>query len=196
MASALLNERYDHIIYTGGSHGAKFVASAAAKYLTPYTLELGGKNPCVVDASVSDQKLELFAHRIMWGKFSNAGQICIGSDHVIVVGSAAQEEKFLAYAKKAATAMARGGAGMSRIVNEAHFGRLSALLEGTNGLVVHGGDVDKEELRVGLTIVRDVDREDVLMGDEIFGPLLPVLRVGDTEEAIALIRQSETPLAL
>ena len=191
-----MNEQYDHIVYTGGSHGAKFVASAAAKHLTPYTLELGGKNPCVVDTSVPDKKLELFANRIMWGKFSNAGQICIGSDHVIVVGSPAQEEKFLAYAKKAAIAMARGGSGMSRIINEAHFGRLSALLEATNGQVVHGGDVDKDELRVGLTIVRDVDREDALMGDEIFGPLLPVLRVNDMEEAITLIRQTETPLAL
>lgn len=132
----------------------------------------------------------------MWGKFSNAGQICLGSDHVIVVGSPAQEEKFLAYAKKAASAMARGGTGMSRIVNEAHFGRLTSLLEGTRGQVVHGGDVIEEELRIGLTIVRDVDPQDALMGDEIFGPLLPVLRVNDIGEAITLIRQSETPLAL
>lgn len=196
VASALLDQKYDHIVYTGGSHGAKFVASAAAKNLTPYTLELGGKNPCIVDTSVSDKKLELFANRIMWGKFSNAGQICIGSDHVIVVGSPAQEEKFLSYAKKAAVSMARGGAGMSRIVNEAHFVRLTSLLEGTRGQVVHGGDANREELRVGLTIVRDVDRDDALMGDEIFGPLLPVLRVNDLEAAITLIRETETPLAL
>jgi aldehyde dehydrogenase (NAD+) len=196
VASALLNERYDHIIYTGGSHGARFVTVAAAKHLTPYTLELGGKNPCVVDASVSDAKLELFANRIMWGKFSNAGQICVGSDHVIIVGPPEREETFLAFAKKAANAFSRGGEGMARIVNDAHFNRIEGLLKGTKGQVVHGGDFDKEQSKIGITIVKGVDGDDSLMGDEIFGPLLPVLRVDTLEEAITLIKRTEIPLAL
>ena len=198
-ASALLNERYDHIIYTGGSHGAKFVAAAAAKNLTPYTLELGGKNPCIVDTSVSDIKLELFARRIMWGKFSNGGQVCIGSDHVILVGSPEREERFIAYAKKAANTFTNGeteGNRMARVVNEAHFGRLEGLLKGTKGQIVHGGDLDREGNKIGLTIVSGVTKDDALMNDEIFGPLLPVLRVDTMEQAIELVRQSEIPLAL
>ena len=199
MASALLNEKYDHIIYTGGSHGAKFVSAAAAKNLTPYTLELGGKNPCVVDTSVSDVKLELFATRIMWGKFSNGGQVCIGSDHVILVGPPEREEKFIAYAKKAANAFTKGeteGNRMARVVNEAHFKRLEGLLKGTEGQIVHGGDLDKESNTIGLTIISGVTKDDSLMSDEIFGPLLPVLRVETMEQAIELARQSEIPLAL
>lgn len=131
----------------------------------------------------------------MWGKFSNAGQICIGSDHVIIVGPPAQEEKFLAYAKKAANAFVRGG-DLAKVVNEAHFGRLEGLLKGTKGQVVHGGDLDREGSKIGLTIVKGVEPGDALMSDEIFGPLLPVLRVDDMEQAIGLIRQSEIPLAL
>jgi acyl-CoA reductase-like NAD-dependent aldehyde dehydrogenase len=194
-ATALLAQKYDHIVYTGGHAGAHFVTAAAAKHLTPYTLELGGKNPCVVDATVSDSKLELFAHRIMWGKFSNAGQFCVGSDHVIVVGSAVQEEKFLSYAKKAAHKFQQNG-DMGRIINDGHFNRLEGLLKNSSGQVVHGGDLDRETLRMGITIVNDVKREDSLMGDEIFGPLLPVLRVDTLDEGIKIIRQAETPLAL
>jgi acyl-CoA reductase-like NAD-dependent aldehyde dehydrogenase len=195
VATALLAQKYDHIVYTGGTAGAQFVALAAAKSLTPYTLELGGKNPCVVDTSCSDSKLELYAHRIMWGKFSNAGQICVGSDHVIIVGPPEREEKFLAYAKKAANSFARGG-DLAKVVNEAHFGRLEGLLKGTKGQVVLGGDLDREGSKIGVTIVSGVEPGDSLMGDEIFGPLLPVLRVDGIEHAIGLIRQSEIPLAL
>jgi aldehyde dehydrogenase (NAD+) len=131
----------------------------------------------------------------MWGKFSNAGQICIGSDHVILVGSQEREELFLAYAKKAADRYAHGGT-MARIVNEAHFERLQGLVEGTQGQIVHGGDFTIEDLRVGITIVKNVETGDVLMGDEIFGPLLPVLRVDTLQQGVDLIRETETPLAL
>jgi len=195
VATALLNEKYDHIVYTGGSHGAKFVAAAASKTLTPYTLELGGKNPCVVDTTVSDDKLELFATRIMWGKFSNAGQICIGSDHVVIVGPPEREEKFIAFAKKAANAFSRGGE-MAKIVNDAHFGRLQELLKGTKGQIVHGGDFDRNRSKIGMTIIQGVESDDALMSDEIFGPLLPVLRVDTLDQAIKLIKQTEIPLAL
>ena len=131
----------------------------------------------------------------MWGKFSNAGQICIGSDHVILIGPPEREERFLAYAKKAADRYAHGGT-MARIINEAHFERLRGLVDGTTGQIVHGGDFSREELRVGITIVSHVERDDVLMGDEIFGPLLPVLRVDTLQEGVDLIRETETPLAL
>lgn len=135
----------------------------------------------------------------MWGKFSNAGQVCIGSDHIIIVGPPDREDLFLAYAKKAANAFTRGEKAenrMARVVNEAHFGRLEGLLKGTKGQIVHGGELDKEANRIGLTIVKGVTKDDSLMSDEIFGPLLPVLRVDTMEQAIALVRQSEIPLAL
>jgi aldehyde dehydrogenase (NAD+) len=195
LATALLEQKYDHIVYTGGSHGAKFVAAAAAKNLTPYTLELGGKNPCVVDVSAPDAKLELYARRIMWGKFSNGGQFCIGSDHVIVVGSEEREEKFLAYAKKAANEFSKTGQ-MTRVVNAGHFGRLEGLFKNTGGQLVHGGDFDRENLKIGITIVKNVDKNDSLMGDEIFGPLLPVVRVDTIDQAVDSIRGREIPLAL
>jgi aldehyde dehydrogenase (NAD+) len=131
----------------------------------------------------------------MWGKFCNAGQICIGSDHLVLVGTPEQEEKFLSLAKKVATTFSRGG-NIARIVNEAHFERLSGLLKNTKGQVIHGGELDKSELKIGITIVQGVTKDDSLMSDEIFGPLLPVLRVGTVDEAISLIRQSETPLAM
>jgi aldehyde dehydrogenase (NAD+) len=195
IASALLTQRYDHIVYTGGTGGAYFVTAAAAKHLTPYTLELGGKNPCIVDATVSDTKLELFAHRIMWAKFSNAGQVCIGSDHIIVIGPREREEKFLAYAKKAANSFQAQG-DMGRIVNDVHFDRLEGLLKNTKGQVIHGGDMDRENLRMGITIISGVEKDDSLMSDEIFGPLLPVLRVDTLDEATSIIRDSEVPLTL
>jgi len=195
VATALLNEKFDHIIYTGGLVGARHVALAAAKSLTPFTLELGGKNPCVVDCSAPPSKLEIYASRIMWGKFSNGGQFCVGSDHVILVGTPEQEEKFLALAKNAATTMTSGG-DMARIVNDAHFGRLSDLLSATKGQLVHGGDLNADDRKIGLTIVKDVGPEDSLMSDEIFGPLLPVLRVASLDDAVKLIRQTDPPLAL
>jgi len=131
----------------------------------------------------------------MWGKFSNAGQICIGSDHVICVGSQEEEERFIALAKKAANKFGQGGH-MAKIVNDAHFGRLQGLLSGTTGQVVHGGDVNSEERKMGITIVKDVTLGDTLMNDEIFGPLLPVLRVDTKDQAVDLIKQTDPPLAL
>lgn len=131
----------------------------------------------------------------MWGKFSNAGQICIGSDHVVVVGPPEREEKFIAYVKKTADTFSRGGT-MSKIVNDAHFGRLEGLLSETKGQIVHGGELDREASTIGLTIVKDVDKDDRLMNDEIFGPLLPILRVDTLDQAVDLIKQNENPLAL
>lgn len=171
------------------------MAAAAAKTLTPVTLELGGKNPCVIDTTVDDNKLEMFATRIMWGKFSNTGQICLGSDHVIIVGPPEREEAFIALAKKAANNFSRGG-NMSKIVNEAHFDRLEGLLKGTKGQVVHGGDLDRQNSMIGITIIKGVQSDDSLMSDEIFGPLLAIMRVDTLDEAIKLIKKTEIPLAL
>jgi aldehyde dehydrogenase (NAD+) len=195
VATELLAQHWDHIVYTGGTAGAQFVTAAAAKTLTPYTLELGGKNPCVVDASVSDAKLEIYAQRIVWGKFSNAGQICIGSDHVITVGSPEEEERFLVLIKKAARKFTYGG-DMSRIINQAHFDRLQGLLQRSKGQVVFGGDFDRETKRIGLTVVQGVEFNDSLMGDEIFGPILPMVRVDTLDAAVSLIKSRDHPLAL
>ena len=195
VAAALLAEKYDHIVYTGGHVGARAVALAAAKNLTPVTLELGGKNPCVVDCTAPKDKLETYVNRIMWGKFCNAGQFCVGSDHVILVGTEQQENEFIALAKKAVSQMSAGG-DMARIINDAHFGRLQGLLSATTGEIVHGGEANAKERTMDITIVRGVEPGDSLMGDEIFGPLLPILRTHSLDEAVKVIRQTDPPLAL
>jgi aldehyde dehydrogenase (NAD+) len=191
--TALLAERFDHIFYTGNGHVARVVMEAAAQHLTPVTLELGGKSPCIVDADVD---LEVVARRIAWGKFLNAGQTCVAPDYVLVHES--QEEPLL----EALAAAVRGFYGADpqqsssygRIVNERHHARLARLLEDER--VVVGGGADADDRYLAPTIVRDVSPDSPLMGDEIFGPILPVLPVPDVERAIAFVNRREKPLAL
>ena len=191
--TALLKERFDHIFYTGGRNVGRIVMEAAAKHLTPVTLELGGKNPCIVDCNVN---LAVAARRIVWGKFLNAGQTCVAPDYVLVHEKV--EPEFLDRMKSAVQqfygANPKDSLDYPRIINERHFKRLKDLLD--CGEVVTGGETDRGERYIAPTILRDVPPNSPVMDDEIFGPILPVLTVSHVDEAISFINARPKPLAL
>jgi aldehyde dehydrogenase (NAD+) len=191
-ATALLELNFDHILYTGSGRVARIIMAAAAKNLTPVTLELGGKSPCVV---LPDADLETAARRITWGKFTNAGQTCIAPDYVLT--DADTEAKLVPLIEKAAREMYSEDPAASdsygRIINERHFDRISALLQ--SGTVAVGGQHDREAKFIAPTVLTDVDVDSPVMQEEIFGPVLPILRVASLDEAIAFIRERDRPLA-
>ncbi|MGW7580452.1 aldehyde dehydrogenase family protein [Kitasatospora sp. NPDC054768] len=191
--TALLEQRFDHIFYTGNGVVGRIVMTAAAKHLTPVTLELGGKSPVVVDPGTD---LGVTARRIARGKFLNAGQTCVAPDYVLAVGdTAAGLERELAdavrelFGEEPATSTEYG-----RIVNERHFDRLTALLD--DGRTVTGGGHDRATRYLAPTVLADVPATAPVMRAEIFGPILPVLTVPDLDAAIAFINERDKPLAL
>lgn len=190
---ALLAERFDHIFYTGNGTVGRIVMRAAAEHLTPVTLELGGKSPCIVDASAD---LALAARRICWGKFWNAGQTCVAPDYVLV--EAGREQALLDALKDRVKACYGDDPASSpdygRIVNTRHHDRLTAMLGG--GRAVTGGGHDREARYLAPTVLTEVDLEGPLMAEEIFGPLLPVIPVADLDAAIAFVNARPRPLAL
>lgn len=194
--TALLEERFDHILYTGNGTVGRIVAEAAARHLTPTTLELGGKSPAIVDR---DANLKQAASRIAFAKWSNAGQTCIAVDHVWVhqdvhdelVGMLAAEvrERYGDDPKQSPD--------FGRIVNERHTARIAALIEGGGyDEVAVGGTVDIEAKYVAPTVLTGVKPDAAVMGEEIFGPVLPVLGFDDISEPIAAINSGDHPLAL
>ncbi len=191
--TALLKESFDHIFYTGGHNVGRIVMEAAAKHLTPVTLELGGKNPCIVDCNVNQA---VAARRIVWGKFLNAGQTCVAPDYVLVHEKV--ETEFLDRMKSTVQQFYRANPKNSpdypRIINQKHFNRLAALLD--CGEVVTGGETDSSERYIAPTILRDVPVHSPVMDDEIFGPILPVLTVSHVDEAVSFINARPKPLAL
>lgn len=191
--TALLGERFDHIFYTGNGRVGRVVMAAAAKHLTPVTLELGGKSPCLVD---SDVDLDVAVHRIAWGKFLNAGQTCIAPDYVLVHES--RERELLDGLAKVLREFygddPKRSPDLARIASDRHQERLTKLLE--SGEVVVGGETDAAERWVAPTVLRNVSPDSPAMEDEIFGPILPVLKVRDMDEAIDFVNRREKPLAL
>ena len=192
--SALLEQRYDHIFYTGNGAVARVIMEAAAVHLTPMTLELGGKSPCIVD---KDAKLDVTARRIAWGKFLNAGQTCVAPDYLLVHESIEDEliEKLGAAVREFYGDDPRQTDDFGRIASERHHQRLAALLEDAGDVVV-GGELVQGERYIAPTIVRNVRPDAKIMSEEIFGPILPVLTVKDVDEAIAFVNEREKPLAL
>jgi aldehyde dehydrogenase (NAD+) len=190
---ALLAERWDHIFYTGNGRVGRIVMAAAAKHLTPVTLELGGKSPCLV---AEDCDLDLAARRIVWGKFLNCGQTCVAPDYVLVHASRETEliERLVHHLRAFYGDEPQRSPDLARIVNEQHVDRLAKLLE--SGTVVVGGQVDRADRYVAPTILRDVPPEAPIMQDEIFGPILPILPVAGIDEAIAFVNARPKPLAL
>jgi len=192
--TALLAERFDHIFYTGNGTVGRIVMEAAAKHLTPVTLELGGKSPCIVDQHTD---LDVAAKRIIWGKFFNAGQTCVAPDYVLV--QQAIEDALLARMKQTLVEFFGDDPSKSpdygRIVNERHHQRLMKLLPGS-GEVVAGGVGDEEKRYIAPTILRNVPADAPVMADEIFGPILPVLKYAGIDEAIARVNARPKPLAL
>lgn len=191
--SALLKERFDFIFYTGGHVVGKIIMEAAAKYLTPVTLELGGKSPCYVDG---DSDFDMSAKRIVWGKYVNSGQTCLAPDYILC--SQETELKLIPALVSAIKEFygdnPKNSPDLARIINNRHFDRLKALIN--QDKVVFGGDCDETEKYISPTIMRDVSLEDAVMKEEIFGPLLPIIRVASTDEAVKMINKGEKPLAL
>jgi aldehyde dehydrogenase (NAD+) len=193
-ATALLAERFDSIFYTGNATVARIVLEAAAKHLTPVTLELGGKSPCIVDRSAD---LDLAARRIVWGKFYNAGQTCIAPDYVLA--HSAIEEALCARMKQTLLDFygkdPRSSPDFGRIVNARHHERLSNLLPGSGDIFV-GGDANQKQRYFAPTILRKVSADAPVMAEEIFGPILPVLTVPDIDAAIRFVNARPKPLVL
>jgi len=191
--TALLEQRFDHILYTGNERVAKVVMTAAAKHLTPVTLELGGKSPCLVDRSAD---VDVAAARIAWGKFINAGQTCVAPDHVLVHRDVA--DRFLDALVRRIREFYGDDAAQSpdfcRIASERHTARFAQLLEGQN--VHFGGRVDVAARFVEPTIVLDPAPDSALMQEEIFGPVLPVIRVDEMHHAVQFVAERPKPLAL
>ncbi|KAI0763354.1 aldehyde dehydrogenase [Trametes elegans] len=191
----ILELKWDHIMYTGNTRVGRIIAGAAAKHLTPLTLELGGKNPVVVDSRTD---LELAAKRILWGRVSNAGQICLAPDYVLVPEET--QEALVAAFRKANQQFFPDGAKTSdsfgRIVTEAHTERIGKLINQTRGTIAFGGEIDIPERYVAPTVVSNVHPDDPLMVEEIFGPVLAVVPVKDVDEAIAYINSRDYPLGV
>ena len=190
---ALLREKFDTIFFTGSTNVGRAVMAAAARHLTPVTLELGGKCPCLVCA---DAPTDTTARRIVCGKFMNAGQTCVAPDFVVV--DRRVRDRFVEGMKQALQEFygedPRKSPDYGRIINRKHFDRLTSYL--TSGRVFHGGQQDAGDLYVAPTILTDVPTDAPVMQEEIFGPILPVAEFDQIEEALGLLRDRPTPLAL
>jgi aldehyde dehydrogenase (NAD+) len=192
-AQALLAQKFDHIFFTGGTRVGQIVMEAAAKQLTPVTLELGGKSPCIVDPNI---KVDIAAKRIIWGKYVNAGQTCVAPDYLLVHEAV---KPALLEAMKRAIAEFFGddpaqSPDLARMVSDRQFDRVAHLLEGQD--LVVGGQTDRETRYIAPTILDNVPWDAPVMQEEIFGPVLPVLTYHDIDEAIAAINARPKPLAL
>ncbi|GAB5580572.1 aldehyde dehydrogenase family 3 member A2 isoform X1 [Prionailurus iriomotensis] len=189
----VLKERFDHILYTGNTAVGKIIMMAAAKHLTPITLELGGKNPCYVD---KDCDLDVACRRIAWGKFMNSGQTCVAPDYILCDPSIQNQivEKLKKSLKEFYGEDAKKSRDYGRIINSRHFQRVMGLMEGQK--VAYGGTGDAATRYIAPTILTDVDPQSQVMQEEIFGPVMPIVCVRSLEEAIQFINQREKPLAL
>ena len=193
--SELLDLQFDYIFFTGSVNVGKIVMEKAAKHLTPVTLELGGKSPVIVDKSAN---LKVSARRIMWGKLINAGQTCVAPDYLL-----AHEDIYEELIKELTNAIIefygqdiKNNKDFGRIINERHMNRLSNILEHDKDKIVFGGEVDFKERYISPTILRDVKLTDRVMGEELFGPILPVIKYKDVEDLKYYISKNKNPLAL
>jgi aldehyde dehydrogenase (NAD+) len=194
--TALLNERWDHIFYTGNGTVGRVVMAAAAKHLTPVTLELGGKSPTIVDRSAN---LDVAARRIAWGKYINAGQTCVAPDYVLVdrrvegpLAARLRDTVQRFYGDDARTSRDYG-----RIINDRHFARLAQLLDDEGaGELIYGGERDEADRYLAPTALRGTDPTAPIMQEEIFGPVLPLLAVDDMDAAVDFVNSRDKPLAL
>lgn len=189
----ILKHRFDYIFFTGSTNVGKIIHQAAAKFLTPITLELGGKSPVYVDDNVD---LENTARRIFWGKCLNSGQTCIAPDYLLC--SKETEEKFLAKAQQVIQEFygkdPQNNEYLSKILTERHFDRLIKFIQ--RGHVALGGVADRKKRIITPTIITNVRPDDVIMQEEIFGPILPIVNVESPQDAVDFINKREKPLAL
>ncbi len=188
--TALLDLKWDKIFFTGSTNVGRIVYQAAAKHLTPVTLELGGKSPTII---LADTNLKMTVKRIVWAKFTNAGQTCIAPDYLYVHHDikaafikALLEEINLRYSEQ--------NEDYSNIINQRHFDRLQKLIDPSK--VIYGGETNPENNTIRPTVMDNVTWEDAVMGEEIFGPILPILYFTAIEEVIAAIKERPKPLSL
>eukprot|EP00063_Salmo_salar_P044249 XP_014019084.1 PREDICTED: aldehyde dehydrogenase, dimeric NADP-preferring-like isoform X3 [Salmo salar] len=189
----LLRQRFDHIFYTGNSTVGKLVMEAAARHLTPVTLELGGKSPCYIDKNVD---LRVACRRITWGKFVNCGQTCIAPDYILCEPSI--QNRVVEGIRQTLLEFygpdPKSSPDYGRIINQRHFNRVMALLDGYTAAL--GGQSDSSQRYIAPTVVKDVPPYARLMQEEIFGPLLPIVTISDVDDAIHFISEREKPLAI
>jgi aldehyde dehydrogenase (NAD+) len=192
ISNCLLEQHFDKIFFTGSPRVGKIVMTQAAKHLTPVTLELGGKSPCIVDQNVD---LEVTAKRIVWGKFFNAGQTCVAPDYLLVhqtlkapLCEAMQKWIKLFYTENPATSP-----DLAKIINFRHFNRLTTYLK--DGNIISGGRFNAEHLFIEPTLLEVTDLESPIMQEEIFGPILPVVEYATLEELFEIINRHPDPLA-
>lgn len=192
VAQELLTLRWDYIFFTGSVNVGRIVAKAAAEFITPVTLELGGKSPCVVDDSAS---IKLAAKRIAWGKFINGGQTCIAPDYILIHKS--QKDAFLNAMKEEIT-LAYGddpeqSSDFPRIVNTRNFERLAIMLENENILI--GGKTNKDDCYIAPTLIDEPSLDSEVMKGEIFGPILPIISYETENDIATIIGKYDKPLA-
>ncbi|XP_050299194.1 aldehyde dehydrogenase, dimeric NADP-preferring-like [Anthonomus grandis grandis] len=189
----LLKERFDYIFFTGSTQVGRIIYKAATNFLTPCTLELGGKSPTYIDSTAN---VEIATKRILWGKFINAGQTCVAPDYLLCTKEI--QEQVISYADKFIKDFfgnnIKESKDYARILNERNFMRVCNLLK--NQKIALGGNVDAQDLYISPTILIDVKPEDDIMQEEIFGPIFPIINVRDANEAIQFINKREKPLAL
>jgi len=190
VSQELIEQGFDHLLFTGGTEIGRKVYESAASHLTPVTLELGGKSPVIVSA---DADIDVAAQRIAWTKLINSGQICIAPDYVLA--DAKIRDELVDKIKAAVTTFESTDSSGKRIVNQRHFDRLTASLAATKGNVAIGGGSDASKLSIQPTVVVDPDPTEPLMTDEIFGPILPVITVQSLDEAISFVNSRPKPLA-
>ncbi len=193
IATQLLEQRWDYIFFTGSVAVGKIVAKAAAQHLTPVTLELGGKNPCIVDETAN---LQIAAKRIVWGKFINAGQTCIAPDYILVHQKS--KESFIHFLKQEITNAYGDNPEISpdfaRIINAKNWTRLVEMMESDK--VFFGGKYNSETNYLAPTLIEENNLDSLIMQDEIFGPLLPIVTYNNESEIDTIISKYEKPLAL
>lgn len=191
--TCLLEQKFDYIFFTGSQGVGKEVLRKAAEHLTPSTLELGGKSPCIVDSSA---KISLAAKRIVWGKFLNCGQTCVAPDYILCHESV--KEKLVAELKKQITIQfgenPLTNPTYGKIINEKHFERVCGLIDSAK--VVHGGKSEASKLKIEPTVMNNVTWNDKVMGEEIFGPVLPIVSYKSEDEIYATVKDHQKPLAL
>lgn len=192
-SKAMLEQRFDYIFFTGGTEIGRYVYMSAAKYLTPVTLELGGKSPCIVD---EDIQLTHTSRRILWGKFTNAGQTCVAPDYLLVNKKIKSKliDKMKEHLQEFYGEDPSKSPDYGRIISDRHFDRVSKLIDSSK--VILGGQTNKSDKYIAPTILEGVSLNDKVMQEEIFGPVLPIIEYDNLDDAIAYIKQFEKPLAL
>eukprot|EP01040_Poterioochromonas_malhamensis_P003384 gene3384-3608_t len=196
VSADLLTVRWDKIFFTGSTRVGKLVMKAASEFLTPVSLELGGKSPTIVDKNLVD--LDTVAKRIVWGKTMNSGQTCVAPDYIYIhedvydaVLKAMKEQAIQFYSEHP-----KDSPDLSRIISAGHFQRLKKLLDDSKQNVYYGGNTDEKTKYIDFTILTNVTHESKVMEDEIFGPLLPVFKYKDINEVIRIVNKNEKPLVM